>query len=148
MTMTEPEATSMPEFPAPSLRRALLNQKRALFLGLGLIVAVLWVSIPLGHWHLGMFIAIGVVLGVLNHVLTEYQVQQAFTSADPVTREGYAKASLLRLGVISVFAFGITAAFWRDGAGTVFGLAFFQMIALPFTAFPLLKEVRSHDSEG
>lgn len=151
--MTEPDETAAPmEFPAPSLGRALHNQKRALLLGLGLAVASMWISIPLGNWQVGAFIAVGVLLGVLNHVLTEYQVQQAFTAPDEVTREGYAKASLVRLALVSLLAFGITGAAWglgagRDSFGTIFGLAFFQMIALPFTAFPLLREVRSHDQE-
>lgn len=151
--MTEPESGLTPtvEHPTPSFGRALRNQKRALLLGLGLAVAALWISIPMDRWELGAFGAVGVLLGVLNHVFTEYQVQQAFTAADAVTREGYAKASLLRLGAISLLAFGITGAAWglgagRDAFGTIFGLAFFQMIALPFTAFPLLREVRSNDS--
>lgn len=148
MTMTEPQENHTPFEPEPpSVRRAVLNQKRALILGAALVVAALWISIPMGYPAIGGFIAVGVLLGTLNHLMTEYQVQKAFASPDPVTREAYAKASLARLGLVSLLAFGIAAAFWRDGAATFFGLAIFQMIALTFTAFPLLREVRSHDSD-
>ncbi|MGH3459230.1 hypothetical protein [Aeromicrobium sp.] len=132
-------ATPMP--PA-SFGRAVHNQRRAGLLALGLVVAAVWISIPLGEWRIGLFLAGGFVLGLLNHVLTEYAMQKAIASGNPITRQAYASSSLWRLAVISIIAFGVGAIYWPDGAAVMFGLAIFHMIALMLTAIPLLREVR------
>lgn len=136
---------SGPVVPQASAVRAVRNQKRALILGVVLIAASLWIAVPMGEWKYGVFAAVGVVLGTLNHLMTEYQVQKAIAAPDPVTREAYAKASLVRLLLISVLAFVVAFSFWPDGSATFVGLAVFHLIALTLTAFPLLREVRAHE---
>ena len=97
-----------------------------------------------GDWTQGALAAAGVALGFLNHVLTEYAIQKAIAAEDPVTRNAYARSSLLRLAVISIIAFGLAAVFWDEGGVAVlFGLAIFHLIALTLTAIPLLREVRN-----
>jgi len=139
-------ATDAPEeqvvMPPASIGRALRNQRRAVLLGLGLVVAAIWITIPLGEWRIGAFLAGGFALGLVNHVLTEYAMQKAVSSGNPVTRQAYASSSLLRLAFISVLAFGLAFLYWPDGAAVMFGLAIFHMIALTLTAIPLLREVR------
>ncbi len=139
-------ATDAPEeqvvMPPASIGRALRNQRRAVLLGLGLVVAAIWITIPLGEWRIGAFLAGGFALGLVNHVLTEYAMQKAVSSGTPVTRQAYASSSLLRLAFISVLAFGLAFLYWPDGAAVMFGLAIFHMIALTLTAIPLLREVR------
>lgn len=139
-----PDARSDEPVPMPpaSIGRAVRNQRRAVLLTLGLVVAAIWVTIPLGEWRIGAFLAGGFVLGLLNHLLTEYAMQKAVSSGDPVTRQAYASSSLLRLAFISVLAFGLAFIYWPDGAAVMFGLAIFHMIALTLTAIPLLREVR------
>lgn len=131
-----------PPMPPASFGRAASNQRRAVMLAVGLVVAAIWVSIPLGEWRIGVFLAAGFVLGLLNHLLTEFAMQKAVSSGSPVTRQAYASSSLWRLAFISVLAFGLAAVYWPDGAAVMFGLAIFHLIALTLTAIPLLREVR------
>lgn len=124
------------------MARAVLNQRRALVLAAFLVVAAFWVRF--GHWEQGALAAAGVVLGLINHILTEYAIQKAIASEDPITRNAYARSSLVRLGIISVLAFALAAAFWEQGGVAVlFGLAIFHLVALTLTAIPLLREVRN-----
>ena len=142
MNDTTPIRDGAAPMPPPSFGRAVHNQRRAGLLGFGLVVAAVWISIPLGEWRIGLFLAGGFVLGLLNHVLTEYAMQKAISSGNPVTRQAYASSSLWRLALISVIAFAVAAIYWPDGAAVMFGLAIFHMIALMLTAIPLLREVR------
>ena len=135
-------AVPTPPAPPATFGRALRNQRGAILLAAGLVVASIWISIPLGEWRIGLFLAAGFLLGLLNHVLTEYALQKAISSSNPVTRQAYASSSLLRLALISVLALAVAAIYWPDGAAVIFGLAIFHMIALTLTAIPLLREVR------
>jgi hypothetical protein len=139
--MTE-AAVPTPPAPPATIGRAVRNQRRAVMLAAGLVVASIWISIPLGEWRIGLFLAAGFLLGLLNHVLTEYALQKAISSGNPMTRQAYASSSLLRLALISVLALAVAAIYWPDGAAVIFGLAIFHMIALTLTAIPLLREVR------
>ena len=126
----------------PSLGSAIVNQRRALVLAGVLIVGSFWVMF--GEWDKGALLAAGVVLGAINHVLTEFAIQKAVAAEDPVTRNAYARSSLVRLSGISVVAFALAAYFWdRGGVGVLFGLAIFHVVALALTAIPLLREVRN-----
>jgi hypothetical protein len=141
MNDVTPAHETIPPPPA-SIGRAVRNQVRAIGLATALVVAAVWVSIPLGEWRIGLFLAAGFVLGLLNHLLTEYAIQKAIASGNPITRQAYASSSLWRLAFISVLAFGLAAFYWPDGAAVMFGLAIFHMVALMLTAIPLLREVR------
>lgn len=128
--------------PPASIGRALHNQRRAVLLAAGLVVAAIWVTIPLGEWRIGVFLAAGFVLGLANHIGTEYALQRALATGNPVSRQMWASSSLLRLALVSVVGFVIAAVFWSDGAAVIFGIAIFHMVALTLTAIPLLREVR------
>jgi peptidoglycan/LPS O-acetylase OafA/YrhL len=124
------------------MKRAVLNQKRAVILALVLAVGAFWVTF--GNWQMGALAAAGVGLGLINHILTEFAIQKAIAADDPVTRNAYARSSLLRLAVVSLAAFALAAIFWEQGGiGVLFGLAIFHLIALTLTAIPLLREVRN-----
>jgi len=142
----QPHGAEQQDQPVPvepaSLGRAVLNQRRAIVLALVLAVGAFWVTF--GNWQMGALAAAGVALGLINHVLTEYAIQKAIAAEDPVTRNAYARSSLLRLGVVSLAAFALAAVFWdQGGIGVLFGLAIFHLIALTLTAIPLLREVRN-----
>ena len=125
-----------------SMGRAVINQRRAVILALALAVGSFWVTF--GDWQLGALAAAGVALGLANHVLTEYAIQKAIAADDAVTRNAYARSSLLRLALISLVAFALATAYWdQGGIGVLFGLAVFHLIALTLTAIPLLREVRN-----
>jgi hypothetical protein len=139
-----PDAAASDAPPPPaSIGRAVGNQRRAVYLGLGLAVAAIWISIPLGEWRIGLFLAAGFVLGLANHIGTEYALQKAIATGDPMTRQMWASSSLWRLAVVSIVGFAIAAIYWPDGAAVIFGIAIFHLIALMLTAIPLLREVRN-----
>lgn len=125
-----------------ALVRSFRNQRRAIFMAAGLVVAAIWISIPLGEWQSGVFLAVGFVLGLLNHVLTEHVLLRSVESGDLVTRKQFAASSLIRLLGISVVAVTLSAFFWPHGAAVLFGLAIFHLLALVLTGIPLLREVR------
>jgi hypothetical protein len=131
--------------PPASVVRAVTNQRRAIILAAVLVAGAFWVTVPMGKWVMGALIASGVALGLANHIMTEYAIQKAIAADDPVTRNAYARSSLLRLAVISLAAFALTMVFWHDGdgVGVLLGLAIFHLIALALTAIPLLREVRN-----
>ena len=135
-------ASDTPSMPPVSAGRALRNQRRAVLLAAGLVVAAVWITIPLGEWRIGVFLAAGFVLGLVNHIGTEYALQKAVASGDPMTRQMWASSSLLRLALVSIAGFAIAAIFWSDGAAVIFGIAIFHLVALTLTAIPLLREVR------
>ena len=98
--------------PPASFGGALRNQRRALLLAAGLVVAAIWIAMPLGEWRVGLFLAAGFALGALNHLLTDFSLQKAVCSGDEVTRQTYASSSLWRLAFISVLAFA-----WPGSSG-------------------------------
>ena len=138
----EAAAGDAPPMPPASLGRAIGNQRRAILLAAGLVVAAIWITIPLGEWRIGVFLAAGFVLGLVNHVGTEYALQKAIATGDPMTRQMWASSSLMRLALVSIAGFAIAAIFWSDGAAVIFGIAIFHLVALTLTAIPLLREVR------
>jgi uncharacterized membrane protein YhaH (DUF805 family) len=129
---------------SPSLNpvRALRNQKRSALLALAMIVAALWISIPLGEWRVGLFAAVGILLSFVNHTLAELSLLASVESGDEITRRQYAMTSLARLMGISLVAVVLAVVFWPDGAAVFMGLALFHLITLVFVGVPLLKELK------
>ena len=50
----------------PSITRSIRNQKRALLTAACLVVASIWISVPLGEWRGGMFLAVGIVTAFIS----------------------------------------------------------------------------------
>lgn len=122
--------------------RALRNQKRPALLALVMVIASMWVAIPMGEWQVGVFVAVGVVLSFVNHVLAELSLLRSLESNDEITRRQYAMTSLVRLMGISLVAIALAVFFWPDGAAVLAGLALFHLITLVFVGIPLLKEIK------
>jgi hypothetical protein len=128
--------------PAPPLTRAVAKQRRTFILAGALAVASMWLAVPLGHWQAGLFAAAGIVLGLVNHVLTELSLLRAVEGDDMLTRKQFAMSSFVRLMAVSLVAVVVTVVFWPAGAMVLVGLAFFHLVTLVFTGLPLLKEIR------
>lgn len=126
----------------PALARAVAKQRRAVILAVTLAVASMWIAVPLGHWQAGLFVAAGIGLGLVNHVLTELSLLRAVEGDDMLTRKQFAMSSFVRLMAVSLVAVVLTVAFWPVGAMVLVGLAFFHLVTLVFTGLPLLKEIR------
>ena len=143
-TVSEHETTTAPTAGGKaSWGRVVRDQRKTILVALGLSVAAYWVLGSLGEWTLAGCIVAGVVLGLLNHLATEYWLLRIITSGEEPTRNRLAMSTLVRLIVLSVVAVGIAVWFWPDGIGLLFGLAIFRLIALVMTTMPLLKELKN-----
>ena len=95
----------------------------------------------LGHPAVGGLFLVGLALGVLNAVMTTRSILKHTESGD-ADRKGFAGASLVRLGYISLIALVFVIAFRPEGIAVLVGLALFHVLASLATSLPLLKEFR------
>ena len=125
-----------------ALLQVLRDQRKTIGVAVVLVVATYWIAGQLDRWTLAGCIATGVALGLVNHLATELWLLKTIRSGEEVTRGKLARATFLRLLVLTVVAVGIAVAFWPDGIGLLLGLAIFRLIALVMTTIPLLKELK------
>ncbi|WP_310962661.1 hypothetical protein [Nocardioides terrisoli] len=142
--LPRPDVTDSPLKPGEraSLGKVLRDQRKTAIVAVALIVADFWILGQLGEWELGGCIAAGIVLGLANHIATELWLLRTITSGHQPSRNEMARATFVRLLVLSIVAVGTAAAFWPNGIGLLLGLAIFRMIALVMTTLPLLKELK------
>lgn len=126
-----------------SVLTVLRDQRKTVLVALVLAVAAYWIAGQLGEWRLATAIAVGVGLGLLNHLATEYWLLRIIAEGRQPTRATMVRSTLVRLLVLSVVAVGLAVAWWPDGIGLLLGLAVFRLIALVMTTVPLLKELKS-----
>jgi len=124
------------------LARAAANQRRTVILAAALAAASLLVGASFGRWDVGLFVAVGVLLGLVNSVLSELSLVRFADSVDLLSRKQFAMSALVRLMGVSLIAFVLAIVFWPAGATVLVGLAGFQLITVVFTGFPLIKELR------
>jgi hypothetical protein len=141
-TPAHPHSAEIAPGDRPSVLRLLRDQRKTLILAAALMAGTFWVSGQLGEWRLASCIAGGIVLGLLNHLATEYWLMRIITSGEQPTRNKMIASTMTRLLVLTVVAVGIAVMFWPDGIGLLIGLALFRLIALVMTGLPLLKELK------
>ena len=141
---TEPEAPEViPGQPRKaSLLRVVRDQKKTIAVAVVLIVATYWIAGQFGEWELAGCIAGGVLLGLVNHLMTERWLLGIITSGAQPTRGQMIASTLTRLSMLTLVALGAAVAFWPNGIGLLLGLAIFRLIALVMTGLPLLKELK------
>jgi hypothetical protein len=127
----------------PSLWRVLRDQRKTVNVALGFVVAALWILSQVDSWLTAFCASAGVLLGLANHVATEYWLAGLLAAGERPTRNRLAMSTMTRLAVLSVVAVGAAAAFWPSGVALLLGLAIFRLIALVMTALPLLKELKN-----
>jgi hypothetical protein len=137
---TAAAAASLPE--TASVGRVLRDQRKAIWVAVVLMVLGLLIG-QYDEWTLAFCIAAGVLLGLINHLVTEYWLLRIITSGEQPTRAQLTRTTIVRLAVLSVVAIGIAVAFWPAGIGLLLGLAIFRLISLAMTAIPLLKELKN-----
>jgi hypothetical protein len=125
-----------------SIGRVLRDQRKTIAVAAGLVVATYWIGGQFGEWRLAACISGGVLLGLVNHLMTELWLLRIITSGAQPSRGQMIASTLTRLGLLTVVALGIAIAFWPDGIGLLLGLAIFRLIALVMTGLPLLKELK------
>jgi hypothetical protein len=126
-----------------SLRKVARDQRKTILIALGLAVASYWIIGQLGEWRLATCLAIGIALGLANHLATEYWLLRTITSGAQPTRSQLIRATVVRLSVLTVVAVGLAIWLWPDGVGLLLGLAIFRLLALMMTSVTLLKELKS-----
>jgi len=118
------------------------DQRKAVYLALGLVVASLWVLSQADGWTTALCAAGGVLLGLANHLGTELWLGKVISSGDELTRHRIMASTFVRLMILAVVAVGVAVAFWPSGIALLLGLAIFRLIALVMTAIPLVKELK------
>jgi hypothetical protein len=125
-----------------SIGRVIRDQRKIGLVALGLMVLSLWFG-PSSSWSLPICLAIGVLLGLLNHLATEYWLLRVITSGHEPTRSQLTRSTMVRLTLLTLVAVAAAAAYWPEGIGVLLGLAIFRLIALVMTTIPLLKELKN-----
>lgn len=125
-----------------SVLRVLKDQRKTLLVALAMVVAAFWVPGQLGEWRLAICISAGVLLGLLNHLATEYWLLRIISSGGQPTKGQLARSTMVRLAVLTVVAIVMAVLLWPDGIGLLLGLAIFRLIALVMTSIPLLRELK------
>ena len=138
-----PAGTPGPAGERPTWVKVLRDQRKVVALALLLAAASLWIFVPMGEWQVGVFVAIGMMLGLGNHVATELSLLKMISSGAQMSRSEIASSALVRLLFVSVPAVVLAVAFWSVGLTTLIGLALFRLITLVMTGIPLLKELKA-----
>ena len=126
----------------PVALKVIAKQRRLIVLAAVLAVLVVLGSTGVGKLQVGLLAAAGILLGLLNGILTELTLLRAVDSGELPNKREYAMASVARLIGLSMVAVVLVVAFWPYGAATLFGLAFFHLITVVLTGIPVLKELR------
>ncbi|WP_017935505.1 ATP synthase subunit I [Nocardioides sp. Iso805N] len=125
-----------------SIARVIRDQRKIELVALGMMVISIWFY-QAGSWILPISLIIGIALGLLNHLATEYWLLKVITSGETPTRGQLTRATMIRLCILAVVAVAAAWAFWPNGIGVLLGLAIFRLIALVMTTLPLLKELKN-----
>jgi dipeptide/tripeptide permease len=125
-----------------SLLKVVRDQRKTIVVALVLAIAAFWVLGQMGEWRLATALAIGVALGLVNHLATERWLLGLITHGAQPTKAMMIRSTMVRLVVLTVIAVGVAVLFWPDGIGVLLGLAIFRIIALVMTTVPLLKELK------
>jgi hypothetical protein len=136
-------AHDAPDLPdRATIGRVLRDQRKIELVAFGLMIISLWFY-QAGSWILPISLIIGIALGLVNHLVTEYWLLKVITSGDTPTRGQLTRSTMIRLSVLAVVAIAAAWAFWPNGIGVLLGLAIFRLIALVMTTLPLLKELKN-----
>lgn len=144
--MTEPTVdtgVTLEQPPKASLLTVVRHQRKIIGVALVLTIAAYWVAGQFGEWRLASAIAVGVGLGLANHLFTEFWLLKIIANGEQPTKATMMRSTLIRLAVVTLVAVAVAALWWPDGIGLLLGLAIFRLIALVMTTIPLLKELKS-----
>jgi hypothetical protein len=101
----------------------------------------------LGHPMVGVFLGIGLALGLLNAILVQRSVAAITAKEHPLKRK-VALNSATRLLVMTVIGLTIAFIFRPQGLGVVFGMALFQVVLVASTALPVVRKLRAGTADA
>jgi uncharacterized membrane protein len=125
-----------------SLGRVVRDQKRIVLVAACIVVASFWIGGPTGAWDVAAFFSIGVLIGLVNHIVSEYSLIKTLASGREPSRGEMTRQALVRLLLVGGAAAAVAVVFWTTGIVTLIGLALFRLITLVMTGIPLLKELK------
>ena len=137
--MTTPAQDAPLVFPSVAFRPV-----RLLVISCVLTAVAVGLAALAGHVMFGVFLGVGLALGLLNAVLVQRSVESITAEDHPLKRK-MALNSATRLLVISVIGLAVAFAFRPTGLGVLFGLALFQVLLVLSTALPVWKKMRTGD---
>jgi hypothetical protein len=120
---------------------------RLLTMSLVLTVVAIAVAGSLHHPMVGVFLGVGLLLGLLNAVGVQRSVAAITAEAHPLKKK-MAMNSASRLMMITVIGLTVAFIFRPAGLGVVFGLALFQVLLVVSTALPVWKKLRNGAADG
>lgn len=135
--MTTPAQDAPLVFPSVAFRPI-----RLLAICAFLTVVAMVLAAPAGHVMFGVFLGIGLALGLLNALLVRRAVD-SITAEDHPLKKKMALNSATRLLVITAAGLALAFLFRPMGLGVVFGLALFQVVLVLSTSLPVLKKIRA-----
>jgi hypothetical protein len=119
---------------------------RLLVICVVLTAVAMFAADSLGRLMVGVFLGIGLLMGLLNAVLVRRSVAAITADAHPLKMK-MAVNSAGRLLVLTVIGLTIAFVFRPDGLAVVFGLAFFQVLLVASTVLPVWKKLRTSGAE-
>ncbi|QUR68448.1 ATP synthase subunit I [Mycobacterium spongiae] len=140
--MTTPAQDAPLVFPSVAFRPVRLFVISVALTAVAMVAAGL-----LGHLMVGVFIGVGLLLGLLNALLVRRSVEAITAQANPLKRS-MALNSASRLAIITIAGLVIAFVFRPAGLGVLFGLALFQVLLVASTALPVWQKLRSGESVG
>jgi len=129
-----------------SLLTVVRDQRKIEVIALVLAVGAFWVAGQFDEWRLATAIAVGVGLGLANHLATEFWLLRIIVNGKQPSRATMMRSTLVRLLVLTVVAVALAVVWWPDGIGLLLGLAVFRLIALAMTSITLLRELKETHS--
>lgn len=135
--------TSMPGAQAPYIPpniRSVFRRSAIVGAVIGVVALVVLIVFQQPLW--GVFLLIGLALGVLNLAMVQ-RAAASYASRGGAGKKVFAIGSFGRLAIISVIAFGCAVLVRPAGIGAIVGVAAFQFIAATVAAIPITKEVRT-----
>jgi hypothetical protein len=140
--VTTPAQNAPLVFPSVAFRPV-----RLLAISLALTVVAMLVAGWLDHVMVGVFLGVGLLLGLLNAVGVQRSVAAITAEAHPLKKK-MAMNSASRLMIITVLGLAVAFVFRPAGLGVLFGLALFQVLLVVSTALPVWKKLRTQTADG
>ena len=140
--MTTPAQDAPLVFPSVAFRPV-----RLLVTSFAITVVAVAIAAWLGSPKVGLFLGVGLLLGLLNALGVQRSVAAITADAHPLKKK-MALNSATRLLVITTIGLAIAFVCKPEGLGVLFGLALFQVLLVLSTALPVWKTLRNGAAEG
>lgn len=120
---------------------AAANLRRSVVVACAVALVAIAVASVAGHPMMGVYGTLGLALGALNNWLLQRSVV-AYGNTVDIGKKKFRRGVMGRLSAFTVFALVLAWFEWPDGAGSLVGLAAFQILMLVGAAVPVFRSMR------